>query len=225
MSTTSPARRRSPSTRRRRSSARTRRPRSRSCSSTGCGCCRVAGSVGRRSSRRPATSPSRPAGRTTRRRSPRRRSIPRCSPTRASARSPTTSTGSSAGSTGSPPSIGHSFGGLLTEILAGRGRRRRVGRDQPRAVPRRPAAADLRAALGGAGAQEPRELQPRRPAHVRAVPLRLRERRLRGRGEVPLRRRTRSRAPAVPLFQAATANLNPWTEVKVDTKNPSAGRC
>jgi non-heme chloroperoxidase len=27
----------------------------------------------------------------------------------------------------------------------------------------------------------------------------------------------------VPLFQAATANLNPWTEVKVKTKNPDRG--
>src|SRR5215469_8727739 len=27
----------------------------------------------------------------------------------------------------------------------------------------------------------------------------------------------------VPLFQAATANLNPWTEAKVDTKNPQRG--
>ena len=26
-----------------------------------------------------------------------------------------------------------------------------------------------------------------------------------------------------PLFQAATANLNPWTEAKVDTKNPERG--
>jgi pimeloyl-ACP methyl ester carboxylesterase len=26
-----------------------------------------------------------------------------------------------------------------------------------------------------------------------------------------------------PLFQAATANLNPWTEAKVDTKNPQRG--
>jgi non-heme chloroperoxidase len=30
-------------------------------------------------------------------------------------------------------------------------------------------------------------------------------------------------APGAPLFQAATANLNPWTEVKVDTKNPDRG--
>jgi non-heme chloroperoxidase len=26
-----------------------------------------------------------------------------------------------------------------------------------------------------------------------------------------------------PLFQAATANLNPWTEANVDTKNPDRG--
>ena len=30
-------------------------------------------------------------------------------------------------------------------------------------------------------------------------------------------------APGAPLFQAATANLNPRTEVKVDTKNPARG--
>jgi pimeloyl-ACP methyl ester carboxylesterase len=30
-------------------------------------------------------------------------------------------------------------------------------------------------------------------------------------------------APGAPLFQAATANLNPLTEVKVDTKNPQRG--
>ncbi len=27
----------------------------------------------------------------------------------------------------------------------------------------------------------------------------------------------------VPIFQAASANLNPWTEAKVDTKNPERG--
>jgi pimeloyl-ACP methyl ester carboxylesterase len=30
-------------------------------------------------------------------------------------------------------------------------------------------------------------------------------------------------APGMPLFQAATANLNPGTEAKVDTKNPDRG--
>ena len=30
-------------------------------------------------------------------------------------------------------------------------------------------------------------------------------------------------APGAPLFQAATANLNPWTEARVDTRNPERG--
>jgi pimeloyl-ACP methyl ester carboxylesterase len=30
-------------------------------------------------------------------------------------------------------------------------------------------------------------------------------------------------ASGKPIFQAATANLNPWTEVKVDTANPARG--
>src|SRR5207245_4016451 len=30
-------------------------------------------------------------------------------------------------------------------------------------------------------------------------------------------------ASGVPLFQAATANLNPWTEAQVDTENPERG--
>jgi pimeloyl-ACP methyl ester carboxylesterase len=30
-------------------------------------------------------------------------------------------------------------------------------------------------------------------------------------------------APGAPLFQAATANLNPWTEAKVNSKNPDRG--
>ena len=30
-------------------------------------------------------------------------------------------------------------------------------------------------------------------------------------------------AAGKPLFQAAAANLNPWTEAKVDTENPERG--
>jgi non-heme chloroperoxidase len=30
-------------------------------------------------------------------------------------------------------------------------------------------------------------------------------------------------ASGAPLFQAATANLNPWTEAKVDVENPERG--
>jgi pimeloyl-ACP methyl ester carboxylesterase len=29
--------------------------------------------------------------------------------------------------------------------------------------------------------------------------------------------------PGAPLFQSASANLNPWTEAKVDTRNPDRG--
>ena len=64
----------------------------------------------------------------------------------------------------------------------------------------------------------------------RAVPLTyeqfrfaLRQRGQRGRGQGAVRRPTPCPAPGAPLFQAATANLNPWTEAKVDTKNPDRG--
>ena len=30
-------------------------------------------------------------------------------------------------------------------------------------------------------------------------------------------------APGAPLFQAAAANFNPWTQAKVDSKNPARG--
>ena len=36
-------------------------------------------------------------------------------------------------------------------------------------------------------------------------------------------RPTRCPARARRIFQAATANINPWTEDKVDTKNPDRG--
>ena len=71
-----------------------------------------------------------------------------------------------------------------------------LGGDRPRAVPRRAAAADLRAEVGVAGARQPGQPQPRGAAHLRAVPLRLRQRGQRGRGEGALRhlRRARRRA-------------------------------
>jgi hypothetical protein len=36
-------------------------------------------------------------------------------------------------------------------------------------------------------------------------------------------RRSSVPAAAKPLFRAATADLNPWTEAKVDTGNPERG--
>ena len=97
------------------------RPAARSSSSTACGCSRAAGTAGRRCSRRPATPRSRPAGPTTPRPSRRPTRTPRCSPARPSARSPTTSSEIIGRLDRKPVVIGHSFGGLLTQILAGRG--------------------------------------------------------------------------------------------------------
>ena len=70
--------------------------------------------------------------------------------------------------------------------------------------------------------EEPGERHEADAAHVRPVPLRVRERRLGGRGQGAVREFAVP-APAKPLFQAASANLNPWTEVKVDTENPDRG--
>ena len=70
---------------------------------------------------------------------------------------------------------------------------------------------------------QPGQPQPRGAADLRPVPLRVRQRGERGRGQGAATRRSPSRRPGEPLFQAAAANLNPWTEVKVDTDNPDRG--
>ena len=106
------------------------------------------------------------AGRTTPRPSPRRRRTRRCSPARASATSPTTTRRSSARSTRKPVIIGHSFGGLLTQILAGRGLAAASVAISPapfRGVLPLPISA-LRSARRSL--EQPGELEPRRPAHA-----------------------------------------------------------
>ena len=121
-----------------------------------------------------------------------------------------------------PAVMGHSFGGLLTQIIAGRGLSRRPWRSaRPRSAGA--AAPDLGAEGGLARSANPANRQPRCAAHVRAVPLRLRQRGDRGRGQAAVRqlRGARPRRAAVP---AASANLNPWTEAKVRTRTPIAGR-
>jgi len=122
-----------------------------------------------------------------------------------------------------PAVVGHSFGGLLTQIVAGRGLSAASVAIDPapfRGVLPLPVSAlkSARPVLGNPATA------PRGPAHLRAVPLRLRQCRRRGRGQAAvfdLRRAGRR----LPLFQAATANLNPWTEAKVNSRNPSAGHC
>jgi pimeloyl-ACP methyl ester carboxylesterase len=121
-----------------------------------------------------------------------------------------------------PAVIGHSFGGLLTEILAGRGLAAVSVAIAPapfRGVLPLPISA-LRAASPAL----------KNPANVhKAIPLTYDQFRYAFANAVPeeeaqaLYEEFAVAAPAKPLFQAASANLNPWTEVKVDTKNPDRG--
>ena len=82
-----------------------------------------------------------------------------------------------------PAVIGHSFGGLLTQILAGRGLSDASVAIDPAPFRGVLAAADLGAEVGVAGARQPGEPRSGRAAHLRAVPLRVRERGQRGRGQ------------------------------------------
>ncbi len=100
-----------------------------------------------------------------------------------------------------PAVIGHSFGGLMTEILAGRG---------------------LSAVSVAISLRNPTNRR-------RAVPLTYDQFRYAFANAVDedeakhLYEKFAVPAPGKPLFQAAAANLNPWTEAKVDTKNPGRG--
>jgi non-heme chloroperoxidase len=121
-----------------------------------------------------------------------------------------------------PAVIGHSFGGLLTEILAGRGLAAVSVAISPapfRGVLPLPISA-LRVSSVVLG----------NPANYnRAVPLTYEQFRYGfanavGEDEAKELYETYSvPGPGEPLFQAATANFNPWTEAKVNTKNPDRG--
>jgi len=126
------------------------------------------------------------------------------------------------GLTQEPIVIGHSFGGLLTEILAGRGLASASVVISPapfRGVLPLPFSS-LRAASPAL----------RNPANRhRAVPLTYDQFRYAFANAVDEEQAKRLYeqycvpTPGEPLFQAAAANLNPWTEAKVDTKNPDRG--
>jgi pimeloyl-ACP methyl ester carboxylesterase len=121
-----------------------------------------------------------------------------------------------------PAVIGHSFGGLLTQIVAGRGLSAASVAIDPapfRGVLPLPISA-LRAASPALA----------NPANVhRAVPLSYEQFRFAFANAVDedeakqLYATFAVPASGTPLFQAASANLNPWTEAKVDTKNPERG--
>ena len=121
-----------------------------------------------------------------------------------------------------PAVIGHSFGGLLAQIVAGRGLAAVTVAIDPapfRGIPQLP--------LSALRASSPVLSNP--ASRHRAVPLTYEQfrysfanavdedqaRRLFDTFAVP--------APGAPLWQAAAANFNPRTEDKVNTKNPDRG--
>jgi pimeloyl-ACP methyl ester carboxylesterase len=121
-----------------------------------------------------------------------------------------------------PAVIGHSFGGLLTQIIAGRGLAAVSVAIDPapfRGVLPLPISA-LRVA--SVAVKNPRNWN-------RAVPLTYDQFRYgfaNAVSEDEAKRLYEAYAvpgPGKPLFQAASANFNPWTEDKVDTKNPERG--
>jgi non-heme chloroperoxidase len=121
-----------------------------------------------------------------------------------------------------PAVLGHSFGGLLTQIIAGRGLSAVSVAIDPapfRGVLPLPISA-LKSASPVLG----------NPANrSRAVPLTYEQFRFGFANAVSedeakeLYTTYAVPAAGVPLFQAATANLNPWTEAKVNSKNPERG--
>ena len=121
-----------------------------------------------------------------------------------------------------PVIVGHSFGGLLTQILAGRGLAAVSVAIDPapfRGVLPLPFSA-LKSAFPVLGNPANRK---------RAVPLTYEQFRYAFANAVAedegleLYERFAVPAAGTPLFQAAVANFNPWTEDKVDTKNPERG--
>ena len=121
-----------------------------------------------------------------------------------------------------PAVIGHSFGGLLTQILAGRG---------VAAVSVAISPAPFRGVLPlPVSALRSSSAVLANPANRhRAVPLTYEQFRYafaNAVGEDEARELYESYSVAgsgEPIFQAAAANFNPWTEAKVDTKNPERG--
>jgi non-heme chloroperoxidase len=121
-----------------------------------------------------------------------------------------------------PAIIGHSFGGLLTQILAGRG----VGAASV-AIDPAPFRGVLPLPISALKSASP---VLRNPAnHGRAVPLTYDQFRFAFANAVSeaeaheLYNTFSVPTSGAPLFQAATANLNPWTEAKVNSKNPDRG--
>src|SRR6266852_6289695 len=121
-----------------------------------------------------------------------------------------------------PAVIGHSFGGLLTQIVAGRGLSAASVAIDPapfRGVLPLPFSA-LKSASPVLGNPANRN---------KAIPLTYEQFRYAFANAVSedeakeLYETFAVPASGAPIFQAAAANLNPWTEAKVKTKNPERG--
>jgi pimeloyl-ACP methyl ester carboxylesterase len=121
-----------------------------------------------------------------------------------------------------PAAVGHSFGGLIAQILAGRGLSAATVAIDPapfRGVLPLPISA-LKSASPVLGNPANRH---------RAVPLTYEQFRFAFANAVSEDEAKRLYdtfavpAPGAPLFEAAAANLNPWTDVKVDTKSADRG--
>jgi pimeloyl-ACP methyl ester carboxylesterase len=121
-----------------------------------------------------------------------------------------------------PALVGHSFGGLLAQILAGRG-----VADATVAIDPAPFRGVLPLPLSALKSASPVLGNPLN--HGRAIPLTYEQFRYAFANAVEeeeakvLYNTYAVPGSGVPLFQAATANLNPWTEVKVKSKNPDRG--
>lgn len=121
-----------------------------------------------------------------------------------------------------PAVVGHSVGGLLTQILAGRGLSAASVAIDPapfRGIMALPLSTlrSLRPMIANPANRKralPLTFEQFRYAYANAVSER-EARELYETYAVP--------APCAPPFQAAAANLNPWTEVKVDCRNPRRG--
>jgi non-heme chloroperoxidase len=121
-----------------------------------------------------------------------------------------------------PAVIGHSFGGLLAQIVAGRGLSAAAVAIDPA-----PFRGVLPLPISALRSASPVLSNPAN--RNRAVPLTYEQFRFgfaNAVSEVEAKQLYDAYAvpaPGAPLFQAATANLNPWTEAKVNSKNPDRG--
>jgi non-heme chloroperoxidase len=121
-----------------------------------------------------------------------------------------------------PAVIGHSFGGLLTQIIAGR----RLAAASV-AIDPAPFRGVLPLPISALKSSSPVLGNPANRS--RAVPLTYEQFRYAFANAVnedeakSLYETYAVPASGVPLFQAAGANLNPWTEAKVKTKSPGRG--